>query len=326
MTATVPVRAPTRGRFSVIVPSFQQAAFLARTLQSIFAQDHADVEIVVQDGGSTDGSVDILKCYAACLQWESRNDNGQTAAINAGLRKASGEFLCYLNSDDVLYPGALRKVSEYFVKHPDAEILYGMADFIDDEDRLIGPFPVQPWSYPSLLETNFICQPACFWRRSIYERFGPFDETLHYTMDYEYWLRVGASTPFQFLSEPLAAARFHGATKTFGQSRQSHAEVIALLQRYHYGRVPARAIASYARHTAVAQLGKRRSRATQRIRFAVAYWSKLLSLAPKVTKGGSRILLQRIVPPYRNACCRVEDPSGALRRDLRQSEVRLSKS
>ncbi|HUI08003.1 MAG TPA: glycosyltransferase family 2 protein [Verrucomicrobiae bacterium] len=310
------VRPPTRGRFSVIVPTLQQARFLGRTLQSIFAQDDADVEIIVQDGGSTDGTTEILQQYVGRLRWESRPDDGQTAAINAGLRKATGEYLCYLNSDDVFYPDALRKVHGYFVAHPEADVIYGMADFIDEQDRLIGPFPIQPWNYADLLETNFVSQPACFWRRSVYDRFGAFDETLHYTMDYEYWLRVGASTPFHFLAERLAASRCHLSTKTFGQGLRSHTEIVALLQRYNDGRVPPRAIASYARHRAGVQLGQGYGPLVERSRFAASYWYHLARLAPKVTRGGGRLLLQRIVPPYSSARRRTEDPAGYLKADL----------
>jgi glycosyltransferase involved in cell wall biosynthesis len=185
-----------RGRFSIVVPSFQQGAFLERTLRSILDQRDADVEIIVQDGGSTDQSVEILERYTDRVQWESKTDGGQTAAINKGLRKATGEFVCYLNSDDVLSAGALGRVRDYFVAHPTVQVVYGLADFIDGQDRVIAPFPVQDWDYNRLLQTNYICQPACFWRHAVIERFGLLDEGLHFTMDYEYWLRVGGVRRF----------------------------------------------------------------------------------------------------------------------------------
>src|ERR1017187_4447283 len=160
------------GRFSIVVPSFQQGQFLERTLQSVLGQREVDVEVIVQDGGSTDQSVDILKRYADRVRWESRTDGGQTAAINSGLQKASGEYIGYLNSDDVLYEGALQQVQAFFAAHPDAVAIYGLADFIDKNDQVIAAYPVEPWSYARLRENCFISQPACFYRRSVWERCG----------------------------------------------------------------------------------------------------------------------------------------------------------
>src|SRR5579872_3397184 len=139
-----PTTPAVTGRFSVIVPSFQQGEFLERTLQSILGQPGVDVEVIVQDGGSTDQSVDILKRYADRLQWESRPDEGQTMALNDGLQKATGEYVCYLNSDDVLYPGALQEVGAFFAAHPEVSVVYGHADVIDDRDRMIASYPVEP--------------------------------------------------------------------------------------------------------------------------------------------------------------------------------------
>jgi glycosyltransferase involved in cell wall biosynthesis len=301
------------GRFSVIVPSFQQGEFLERTLRSILEQRDADVEIIVQDGGSTDQSIEILKRYADRVRWESKTDGGQTAAINEGLQKASGEYLCYLNSDDVLYPGALREVGEHFLAHPEATVVYGLADFIDDEDHWIAAYPVEPWNYARLLETCFVCQPACFFRRPVLKRFGPFDQTLHYAMDYEYWLRVGAIVHFHFLPKKLAGSRCHALAKTFHRSRDAHGETILILQRYHSGRIPPRWIIAYARHCGENQLRGRGPVPWRWMKFAVSYWMHLLLLAPKVTTGGTAMLLRKLGPPYPSACQRVRDPMTYLK-------------
>jgi GT2 family glycosyltransferase len=307
---------PVAGRYSVIVPSFQQGEFLERTLQSILSQDGLDVEIIVQDGGSTDQSVEILKRYESRLRWVSRRDNGQSAAINQGMRQATGEFLCYLNSDDVFYPGALRCVADYFRGHPDAQIVYGRADFIDEQDELIGAYPVEPWNYARLLETCFICQPACFWRRSTMERHGPLDESLHYAMDYEYWLRVGATTPFHFLPEKLANSRCHVRAKAFDHASAVLHTTIAILQRYHRGRIPPRWIIAYARQCAENRLREGGPLPLRWAKFALSYWMNLLVLAPKVTPKGARILLRKLGPPYPSACRRLQDQLGYLKMDL----------
>jgi len=298
------------GRFSIVVPSFQQGAFLERTLRSILDQGDPDVEIIVQDGGSADQSIEILKRYTDRVRWESKPDEGQTSAINEGLRKATGEFLCYLNSDDVLSAGALGRVRDYFIAHATVQVVYGLADFIDEQDRVIAPFPSQDWDYSRLLQANYICQPACFWRRAVVERFGLFDEGLHFTMDYEYWLRVGGGVPFHFLQEKLAAARCHAQAKTFQQAVASHRETISVLQRYHSGRIPPRWIIAYARRCGENRLREGGPVPWRWTKFAISYWMHLLPLAPKVTQGGAGMLLRKLSPPYPSACQKVRDPMG----------------
>jgi len=301
------------GRVSVIVPSFQQGEFLERTLRSVLDQDYGDVEILVQDGGSTDESVDILKRYDGRLRWESKPDNGQSAAINEGMRKATGEFLCYLNSDDVMCAGALRRVGSFFAAHHDADVVYGRADFIDETDRVLGAYPVEEWNYTRLLETCFICQPACCWRRSVMERYGPFDESLRYAMDYEYWLRVGATTPFHLLPEQLARSRCHARAKTFDQASAVLRTTLAILQRYQNGRIPPRWIIAYARDCAEQQLRKGGAGPVRWTRFALSYWRNLQALAPKVTAGGTAMLLRKLGPPYPSACRKMQDPLSYLK-------------
>jgi len=301
------------GRFSVVVPSFQQGEFLERTLRSILDQDYGDVEIIVQDGGSTDQSLGILKRYGSRLRWESKRDNGQTAAINEGMRKATGEFLGYLNSDDVLCAGALRRVAACFASHHGIDILYGQAEFIDEQDRVLGDYPTEEWNYTRLLDTCFICQPACFWRRSVMERHGLFDESMRYSMDYEYWLRVGATTPFYFFREKLAHSRCHARAKSFDQPGMALRDTVAMMQRYHNGRIPPRWIIGYARDCAEQQLRKGGTPPVRWTRFAFSYWRNLQALAPKVTPGGAAVLLRKLGPPYPSACRRLRDPLSCLK-------------
>jgi glycosyltransferase involved in cell wall biosynthesis len=300
------------GRFSIVVPSFQQGGFLERTLQSILGQREVDVEVIVQDGGSTDQTVGILKRYGDRVRWESRTDGGQAAAINSGLQRATGEYIGYLNSDDVLYEGALQQVRAFFTAHPTAGVVYGLADFIDENDQAIAAYPVEPWSYVRLREICFICQPACFYRRSVWERCGPFDPALHYSMDYEYWLRVGAVEPFHFLPQKLAGSRHHGSAKTFNRSREAHRETIAVLRRYHAGRIPPFWIIAYARHCGEHRLREGGPLPLRWLKFAISYWIHLLMLAPKVTPGGARVLLRKLGPPYPTACRRIRDPLSCL--------------
>ena len=313
LTRPTPVVA---GRFSVIIPSYQHGAFLERTLNSILSQDCPDVEVHVQDGGSTDQTLEILRRHGDRIRWVSERDHGQAAAINSGLCRATGEYLCYLNSDDVLQPGALRKVRDYFVMHPAALVVYGLADFIDEADRVLGAYPVESWDYARLRETCFICQPACFWRRTVLDRFGGFDESLHYAMDYEYWLRIGATTPFHFLPEILASSRCHLAAKTFSRNLAAQREALTVLQRYHAGRIPPQWIITYARLCGEDQLLVGGPAGWRWLRFATSYWLNLLRWAPKVTRHGSAHLWRRSSPPYPSACRRLQDPLRYLQDDL----------
>jgi glycosyltransferase involved in cell wall biosynthesis len=239
-------------KFSIIIPSFQQAEFLRATLQSVLTQDYRPREILVRDGGSTDGSVDILRELQATgeFQWVSGPDGGQAAAINSGLQASTGDICAYLNSDDVYYPGTLRRVADYFAEHPGCLVLYGNADHLHRDGSVMEPYPVEPWDYERLATICFLCQPAVFWRRVVMDRFGLFDPTLRYALDYEYWLRVGKEIAFHRLDgPPLAGSRLHADTKTLSKRVPVHEESLQVVLR-HGGSRPAvlkwlRALAHY---------------------------------------------------------------------------------
>lgn len=219
---------------SIIVPSYNQGCYLEATIRSILEQDHRDMEVIVNDGGSTDNSVDILQRYGDRITWKSARDHGQTDAINQGLRVARGEIAAYLNSDDVYLPGAISTVVRHFEKHPESSIIYGRALHLRADGSPLEDYPTEPWNYDRLLQTCYLCQPAVFWRRSLHEEFGYFDERLHYSMDYEYWLRVGARRDFCYLADcaPLAGSRLHEDTKTLKLRLPAHREIFQTVRRY----------------------------------------------------------------------------------------------
>ncbi len=225
-------------KISVVIPSYNQAAYLAATLESVCAQDHPDIEVLVFDGGSTDGSVEILRGWTMPaggkpIRWVSRPDAGQADAINQGLRASTGEVLAYLNSDDVYYPGALSTAAAYFHSHPDCPALYGQAHHLYADGSIMETYPTEPWDYERLLDICYLCQPAVFWRRGVMERFGVFDDELHYGLDYEYWLRVGRDTPFHYLAGHfLAGSRLHEDTKTLSQRVPFHLELAKVIKKY----------------------------------------------------------------------------------------------
>jgi glycosyltransferase involved in cell wall biosynthesis len=233
-----------------VTPSLQQGRFIERTLESVWRQQRDSlagrIEHIIMDGGSTDGTREILERWSDRLSFSSEPDGGQTEAINAGLALARGEILAYLNSDDVHYEGAILSALSVFDNDPLADVVYGDADWIDADDRLIGPYPTEQWSLERLELICFLCQPAVFFRRRVLERFGPFDSRLHYCMDYEYWLRLGmGGARFVHLPRKLAASRVHPATKTLGSRVQAHAEVNDMLKE-RLGAVPDNWFSNYA--------------------------------------------------------------------------------
>lgn len=218
-------------KFSVVVPAYQHATFIGAALDSILNQDDCDVEVLVFDGGSTDGTIEILETYGPHVTWTSSPDRGQTDAINKGLHAASGDVLAYLNSDDIYLPGALSHVSAYFRDQPDCDLLYGDAWHLHEDGSKMAPYPTEAWDYDRFFETCFICQPASFWRRRLIDQVGVFDERFDFTMDYEFWLRAGASSEVSHLAgHYLAGSRLHADTKTLGQRLRVHHEILQVVR------------------------------------------------------------------------------------------------
>jgi glycosyltransferase involved in cell wall biosynthesis len=207
---------------SVVTPSFNQARFLERAVQSVVTQQgDFDLQYLVMDGGSADGSVDLLRRYDARLSWVSEPDGGQSAAINKGLRRATGDVVGWLNSDDVLLPGALARVAAAFRERPDAEWLHGRCDIIDSEGRVIRQWVsaykhwcCRRYSYSRLLGENFISQMTVFWRRSLLDAVGYLDPGLHLAMDYDLWLRFARRGAPLYVPERLACFRWYASSKS----------------------------------------------------------------------------------------------------------------
>ncbi len=212
---------------SIVTPSYNQGRFLRRTIESVLNQTYPHIEYVVIDGGSTDESVDILKSYGDRFPWVSERDRGQTDAINKGFARTHGEIQAYLNSDDVLLPDAVEKVVDYFLRHPQCDMLYGEAHFIDKEDRVTGEYSTADYSFAHLMKVCFVCQPAAFWRTRIAEKVGPFDDRLQYAMDYDYWIRIDrAGGQIEHLRDVLACSRLYDETKTLSARKQIHEEIL----------------------------------------------------------------------------------------------------
>jgi glycosyltransferase involved in cell wall biosynthesis len=263
-------------KISIVTPSYNQGIFIERTLQSVAKQRdtlpaHVELEHVVFDGGSNDTTVDVLKRHGDKMRWVSEKDRGQTDAVNKGIRATNGEIVGWLNSDDVYYDGALAGVLAYFEAHPEIDLVYGMADHIDQQDHAFESYPTEPWSFERLMQTCFICQPALFFRRRVFEQHGLLDESLNYCMDYEYWLRLGqAGVEFGYLERKLAGSRLYADNKTLGARVKVHAEINDMFKA-KFGQVPRRWLANYAH--AVVDTKVVRARHPRRFQILLALWS-----------------------------------------------------
>jgi hypothetical protein len=209
---------PPLPRISVVTPSFNQAAFLEETLRSVLEQDYPRIEYLVIDGGSTDGSVEILRRYESRLAyWVSERDKGQSDAINKGWARATGEIVAYLNSDDTYEPGALRVVGEYFARHPETGMVFGHCNQMDEHGRRVGVLRANPFALKQLLYTNVIMQPTVFLRKTVLDDVGMLDADMGFAMDYDLWLRVALRHRIDALPAALANFRAHRASKSFAQ-------------------------------------------------------------------------------------------------------------
>lgn len=224
-------------RLTVITPSFNQAAYLERTLDSVLSQGYPDLEYIVVDGGSTDGSVEIIKRHEKHLAWwVSEADRGQSHALNKGLQSASGELLTWLNSDDWYLPGALEHFAEAAEAHPEASVLVGHGEMVDEAGVVrIEPARDGPLDLQTLLGWfhNWFCQPASAFRRELWRDCGPLDEQAHLSMDLDFWLRAAeAGHRFERIPHTLARAQIHADAKTFALDWPMRLETAHLLERH----------------------------------------------------------------------------------------------
>lgn len=228
---------------AIVTPSYNTGRHVGAAVRSVLEQDCPRVDYVVMDGGSTDCTVDVLKSFGPRLRWVSERDRGQSDAINRGFAQTRGEVLGWLNSDDTYAPGALRAAAEFLARHPDVAMVYGDADFIDAVGRRIGVCAhVEPvFDRRRLLHySDFIVQPAAFFRRSAFEAVGGVDPSLNWAMDYDLWLKFAAAG-FKVAYRPgvLANYRWLGGSKSAAGGWGRLREVDAVARRHGARRTPA---------------------------------------------------------------------------------------
>ncbi len=222
---TLPKQANALPRITIVTPSFNQAAYLEAAICSVLEQDYPNLEYIICDGGSTDGSVDIIRRYASHLaHWTSAPDGGPAAAINSGFALASGDLLGWLNADDLYLPGALHAAAEAFAAHPEADLVYGEGWYIDEAGERIEPcrFVRRRFIRRYLVNRDPILQPAAFWRRNLWQQVGPLDTTLRWVFDWEWFIRAYTVGTFHYIPRDLAYYRVQpqALTRTGGLARQ----------------------------------------------------------------------------------------------------------
>lgn len=259
------VNMPSAPRVSIVTPSFWQAAFIERTLKSVIDQQYPNLEYIVQDGDSGDGTREILERYADRLTaWDSSPDGGQAHAINRGFARATGEIMAWLNSDDILLPGALAHVADYFSRHPDVDVVYGHRVLIDENDQEIGRWLLPAHDDGVLSWADFVPQETLFWRRRIWERAGgKVDESFRFALDWDLLVRFReAGARFARIPRFLGGFRVHAQQKTSASISDIGFQEMDRIRERILGRVPSqmevrKALAPYLLRHVAADLGWR---------------------------------------------------------------------
>jgi glycosyltransferase involved in cell wall biosynthesis len=217
---------------SIVTPSYNQARYIEATIRSVLSQDYADIEYLILDGGSTDGTVDVIKKYENRLAaWVSEKDQGQTDAINRGFARARGDVLAWINSDDTYEPGAVAAAVKYLQEHPQVGMVYGACNYIDEAGHVIGKFNAAQTNYLLLRQGyTHIPQQTMFFRAKLWKLIGPLDPSFYFAMDYDLWTRIAARAEIKYLPQTWANFRIHTSGKTVLADERCWPEMI----RVHY--------------------------------------------------------------------------------------------
>ena len=243
-------------KFTIVTPALNRVRYVAETIESVLAQaGDFELEYLVMDGGSMDGSVEVIRsyaervknggwptrCRAITMRWASAPDGGQSEAINRGLRQASGNIVAYINSDDAYLPGAFGAVAKIFERNPAASFVHGDGEVVDEEGRLQWEWLSRPYDHSVMTSyhflwngfTNYIMQQSTFWRPEVRAVIGEFDESFHFAMDAEYWIRAGqAQLRFHHLPQKLARFRLMSGTKSLSSPLAFWSDQLEIFRRY----------------------------------------------------------------------------------------------
>jgi len=216
---------------SIVTPSYNQGAYLEQTIQSVLGQDHPNIQYMVVDGGSTDGSVEIIRKYSDKLAWwVSERDSGQAEAINKGLKRANGEVVAWLNSDDYYLPGTVSAAMKIFAQNDDVVMIYGDLLAVDEQGQSINVMKFRPLSLRDLLCFQIIGQPSVFFRRSALATTGLLDPSYHYLLDHQLWIRLAQHGRILHVDQTWAAARYHAGAKNRAYAAEFGREAFRMLE------------------------------------------------------------------------------------------------
>lgn len=232
---------------SIVTPVLNLAPFIEETIRSVLDQDYPRIEYIVMDGGSTDGTLEILQKYRDRLIIRSGPDRGAADAVNRGFRISTGAVFAFLNADDLHFPGAVRAAVEILQARPEVGVVYGGARWVDESGAFLGDYPVRGFDKDLLAKQCFICQPASFMRREVFERAGMLNVDLLYTFDYDLWIRAAGFATFQHVEDVFAGSRMHQGNKTLGRRREAFEETVHLV-KHHFGYAPFELVYAYACH------------------------------------------------------------------------------
>lgn len=234
-------------KIAIITPSYNQGKFIKCTIESVLNQNYNNFVHIIQDNLSSDCTRKVLESYSdSRLVYVLEKDHGQADAVNRGIQKVDADIIGWLNSDDIYYNDTLQKIATYFYENPEIGIVYGHANIIDENGNILGRYPVKKYNFQDLKNECFICQPSVFFRKSIFNDFGPLNVNLNYCMDYEFWLKLSMqNVSFGFINKIISGTRHHSETKTNKYKVEVHLEILAMMKSV-LGYIPERWLANYA--------------------------------------------------------------------------------
>ena len=235
----------TQPLVSIVTPCLNSKRFIERTVTSVVTQDYPNIQYIVMDGGSTDGTLEILEHYRGRLEYHSAPDQGPTDAVNRGFERCRGPIFAWINADDEYLPGAVSTAVRHLLAHPEADVVYGEGVWTDETGAEIGRYPtVSPYRADMFEQECGICQPAAFMRRDAFDAAGRMNIRRNSCFDYDLWVRMARHHRFLAVPEVLAASRMHPENDTLARRQRVFRHNIGLL-REAYGYVPVNWVYGY---------------------------------------------------------------------------------